>query len=1166
MFKNIFAAKVNLCSRSVEARLSNQCIRGFSTIIDKLKHKDGDLNSMHSKVSKFMKPNKPQEYFEQKIVQAHYDKKHYDLDRNGKLGPTKPLYPDEKQGNDYNFDAEKVKEIEKDEKKFKIRTFNDYFDTHDKTVFSRLREQIHLAGEITKKYSNPIEYSKLQSASESLKTETTESVLGIYKETIYNIENEDHEASDISDPQIREKLHEVMSKLGYLDYREFLALNKYILEDSTHKNLIDKTKKNIMIIVMDLLDEKRRDELRVAISKIERQKGIDQQTRDDSKLDYMFANIKGSAELFYKYYYILKQQNREIEYKYLSQYEKIQELKDLNKIEDKDLYEYQASEMIYEDDPILNNKKFDFNSSLDKIIRVYRKQRLRKIDIDSKRIIKKVCEVFKFEDIPETIEQVQEALDNQEAMKEEKRKQEAARKAAELEAAKIQSAKEAEARKNQKKNPGGKESVIETSVIPQGLDLSMLRTRRKFKKKRAPVDENGIKYLKKKPENENKKNEKVSKIDEDELHCNNEIKKGDADLNEEEKNLTSEDFEYAIKTFLSTEAFAKSEKKEEIILFMKYLVISEKLANGLIYEPTNIDTEKKIYNYLKSKLENREYDIEELTSNDPFINALKISSNDNESDSFLFKHIDNTKTDSKTLPFIEVFKKIKNNYINSKGQYEKEKLIQEFDHEYAKQFGFVNSQKLWDAKFKAESKDSIVINNQVFPSRLEIKTYNDFTQYQPLIKGVLNNYYKDYKLNFMYNYMDYFTNKYQVRRKLKEHTANRVSLREINHLITKLAYDTVERNKSSDKLDFTNQILLNFNNGKINDLVNIFEVIEEQQQNKSTLDKRVYNSKNGFEPILPKQIEQKFRENPLLFDHNSKDSIITKMMTVKNEFNPSYHDKFEVEMYTQLNKDPFFRHHMQTFFSFQSDKHNNFAEFSNINSKVSKLGSKSLYSFQGDYPNSNIMSRYMDDFSNEHMQKYYDVSKRVKEINTIVNKEKIENSFPLENIEYESLLDQAQAGVDSANESKKISLININTNEALDVFRNMKSFAFTGFGKRKTAVAQATISPGTGKITINGKPFHHYFNLTAIRYKVMIPLVLSRIQAQINVNILVYGGGLTGQSEAIIPAISKAIIKLNGAFENLLRDNILVSQDPRNVERKKRGLQKARKGQVYNRR
>lgn len=114
-------------------------------------------------------------------------------------------------------------------------------------------------------------------------------------------------------------------------------------------------------------------------------------------------------------------------------------------------------------------------------------------------------------------------------------------------------------------------------------------------------------------------------------------------------------------------------------------------------------------------------------------------------------------------------------------------------------------------------------------------------------------------------------------------------------------------------------------------------------------------------------------------------------------------------------------------------------------------------------------------------------------------------------------------------------------------------------GRRKTSVARAYVQEGKGEITINGKDLDQYFGTDVLRYKVKQPFRLTETLDQYDVNVLVYGGGITGQAEAIRLALSRALVEVNQEFRTVLKPEGLLTRDPRMVERKKYGQKKARK-------
>ena len=114
-------------------------------------------------------------------------------------------------------------------------------------------------------------------------------------------------------------------------------------------------------------------------------------------------------------------------------------------------------------------------------------------------------------------------------------------------------------------------------------------------------------------------------------------------------------------------------------------------------------------------------------------------------------------------------------------------------------------------------------------------------------------------------------------------------------------------------------------------------------------------------------------------------------------------------------------------------------------------------------------------------------------------------------------------------------------------------------GRRKTAVARIYMSEGSGKITVNEKEMESYFTTGTLQYKINQPLTLTENVDKFDISVNVFGGGITGQAEAIRLAISRALCELNEENRSVLKPEGLLTRDPRMVERKKFGQKKARK-------
>ncbi len=114
-------------------------------------------------------------------------------------------------------------------------------------------------------------------------------------------------------------------------------------------------------------------------------------------------------------------------------------------------------------------------------------------------------------------------------------------------------------------------------------------------------------------------------------------------------------------------------------------------------------------------------------------------------------------------------------------------------------------------------------------------------------------------------------------------------------------------------------------------------------------------------------------------------------------------------------------------------------------------------------------------------------------------------------------------------------------------------------GRRKTSVARIYLSEGSGKVTVNKKDLSDYLTTATLQYKVKQPFILTENEDKYDVKVNVYGGGITGQAEAIRLAISRALCEIDAEHRLVLKPEGLLTRDPRMVERKKFGQKKARK-------
>jgi small subunit ribosomal protein S9 len=116
-----------------------------------------------------------------------------------------------------------------------------------------------------------------------------------------------------------------------------------------------------------------------------------------------------------------------------------------------------------------------------------------------------------------------------------------------------------------------------------------------------------------------------------------------------------------------------------------------------------------------------------------------------------------------------------------------------------------------------------------------------------------------------------------------------------------------------------------------------------------------------------------------------------------------------------------------------------------------------------------------------------------------------------------------------------------------------------GTGRRKAAVARVRIRPGTGEFLINKRKVEDFFCIDRDRAAALKPLEVTDTRKDYDVYVNIAGGGITGQSGAVMLGLARALVKANGEYEAKLREFQLLRRDPRRVERKKYGQRGARR-------
>jgi small subunit ribosomal protein S9 len=130
-----------------------------------------------------------------------------------------------------------------------------------------------------------------------------------------------------------------------------------------------------------------------------------------------------------------------------------------------------------------------------------------------------------------------------------------------------------------------------------------------------------------------------------------------------------------------------------------------------------------------------------------------------------------------------------------------------------------------------------------------------------------------------------------------------------------------------------------------------------------------------------------------------------------------------------------------------------------------------------------------------------------------------------------------------------------------------KQVVYWGTGRRKTSVARVRVVPGSGNVTINGRPGDNYLNYNPVYLNaVRAPLETLGLAKEYDILVNVRGGGLTGQADAIKQGAARALCDLSPDNRKPLKSEGHLSRDPRAKERRKYGLKKARKAPQFSKR
>jgi small subunit ribosomal protein S9 len=125
---------------------------------------------------------------------------------------------------------------------------------------------------------------------------------------------------------------------------------------------------------------------------------------------------------------------------------------------------------------------------------------------------------------------------------------------------------------------------------------------------------------------------------------------------------------------------------------------------------------------------------------------------------------------------------------------------------------------------------------------------------------------------------------------------------------------------------------------------------------------------------------------------------------------------------------------------------------------------------------------------------------------------------------------------------------------------------YSATGRRKNAIARVRMIPGEGKVMVNGKELLTYFRRETLKMDIEQPLAITDTLGKFDIFVSVMGGGLSGQAGAVRLGIARALLVFSEDFRTKLRPAGFLTRDPREKERRKYGLAKARKRYQFSKR
>ncbi len=126
---------------------------------------------------------------------------------------------------------------------------------------------------------------------------------------------------------------------------------------------------------------------------------------------------------------------------------------------------------------------------------------------------------------------------------------------------------------------------------------------------------------------------------------------------------------------------------------------------------------------------------------------------------------------------------------------------------------------------------------------------------------------------------------------------------------------------------------------------------------------------------------------------------------------------------------------------------------------------------------------------------------------------------------------------------------------------------FEGVGRRKESTARVRVMSGSGRFIVNEKPVEAYFTRAGDIESILLPVTAAgQDRATLDITVVVKGGGVTGQTDAVQLGMARALVKMSAENGPAMRKGGFLTRDPRIKERKKPGLKRARKAPTYTKR